>query len=86
MPVFPSNLFAGVFPRHRSDVWDFPARSRKGFNHRDHHDDEKSQMDERLNDGPEENQQAAQRRDGAKNFKDDPGNNIKNHPHPAEDD
>jgi hypothetical protein len=52
-------LFPRVFPRHRSDVWDFPARSRKCFNHRDHHDDEKSQMDERLNDGPEENQQAA---------------------------
>ena len=29
-------------------------------------------MDERLKDGPEENEQAAQRRDGAKNFEDDP--------------
>ena len=43
-------------------------------------------MDERLNDGPEENQQAAQRRDGAKNIKDNSGNNIKNHPCRAEDD
>ena len=86
MPVFRCSLFARVFPRHRSDVWDFPARSRKCFNHRDHHDDEKSQMDERLNDGPEENQQTAQRRDGAKNFEHDPGNNIKNHPRAAEDD
>lgn len=43
-------------------------------------------MDERLNDGPEENQQTAQRRDGAKNFEDNPGNNIKNHPCAAEDD
>jgi len=43
-------------------------------------------MDKRLNNGPEEDQQAAQRRDGAKNLEDDPGNNIKNHPHPAKDD
>ena len=43
-------------------------------------------MDERLKEGPEENEQAAQRRDGAKNIEDNPGNNIKNHPHPAEDD
>ncbi len=43
-------------------------------------------MDERLNDGPEENQKAAQRRDGGENSKNDPRNNIKNHPYPAEDD
>jgi len=80
------SLFARVFAGHRSDVGNFPARSRKCFDHRDHHDDEKSEMDERLNDGPEENQQAAQCRDGAKNIEDDPGNNIKNHPGPAKDD
>ena len=43
-------------------------------------------MDERLNDGPEENQKAAQRRNGTKNFENDPGNNIKDHPGGTEDD
>jgi hypothetical protein len=43
-------------------------------------------MDERLNDGPEEDQHGAQRRDGAKNIENDPGNNIKYHPYAAEDD
>jgi hypothetical protein len=43
-------------------------------------------MDERLNDGPEENQKAAQRRNGAENSKNDPGNYVKNHPDAAEDD
>jgi hypothetical protein len=43
-------------------------------------------MDERLNDGPKENQKAAQRRDGTKNTENDSGNNIKNHPDAAEDD
>ena len=43
-------------------------------------------MDERLNDGPEENQKAAQRWNGTKNSKNDPGNNIKYHPHAAKDD
>jgi hypothetical protein len=43
-------------------------------------------MDERLNDGPEEDQHGAQRRDRAKNIENDPGNNIKYHPYAAEDD
>ena len=43
-------------------------------------------MDERLNDGPEENQKAAQCRNGTKNIENDPGNNIKYHPHAAKDD
>jgi len=80
------SLFARVFPRHRPHVRYVPARSGKGFDHRDHHNDEKSEMDQRLNDGPKENQHGAQRRDGAKNIENDPGNNIKYDPRAAEDD
>ena len=63
-------LFGHVLPRHRSDVRNVPARPRKCLDHRDHHDDKKTQMDERLNDGPEENQYRPQRRDRTKNTKD----------------
>ena len=43
-------------------------------------------MDERLNNGPEKDEHGPQRWDGAKNIENDSGDDIKYHPHPAEDD
>ena len=70
-------LFGHVLPRHRSDVRNVPARSRKCLDHRDHHDDKKTQMDERLNDGPEENQYRPQRRDRTKNIENHSRDDVK---------
>lgn len=82
----PPRLLAGVFPRHRADVGNVPARPGKRFDHGNDHDDKKSEMDERLNNRPQEHQQAAQGRNGAEDFEDESGDDVKYQPRPAEDD
>src|SRR5438309_8858884 len=72
--------------RNRPDIWDIPTRPRKGFDHRDHHDDKQPEVNEGSDEHPKRTEKSANARkrpeDGVQNARRD----VKQKPGCAEDD
>src|SRR5438105_12162505 len=77
---------ADLFPRDRSDVGNVPTHAGKRFHRSDYPEHDESDLNDRGDDRPEKYEDAADRRNCAKNCVDNRGNDIEQKPGETKDD
>ena len=80
VPPHLDRRLARLLARDRSDVGNIPAHAAECFHHRDDHHDEKRQLHDRLNHGPQKDEQTADRGNGRKNHEHDLGSDVEQEP------
>ena len=79
-------LSVHLIARHGADVWNVPSFSRKCVEHRNHHHDEKYEVNHGSDEIPNHGKETADRRNRPENAVQDAGQQIEQQPGRAEDD